>query len=93
MKAAIRIPDAIKARQWEAAGDVSYTVARMVCKECDRLWVQAEVATGFGSITSECPECGARAAQGAEVVWTYAPAGTLIVWSEMPGRFPRNRTL
>jgi len=85
MKSVMSIPETLRARQWEANGDVSYTAARMICGNCCRLWVQAEVDTGFGSINSKCPECGEKAAPGGKLVWTWAPAGTLIVWSEMKG--------
>jgi len=67
-----------------SGGAVSISQAVMVCKDCEYQWRQCEVNTGYGSISSECPRCGGKCAPGSEIIHTWAPVDTLIVWSELP---------
>ena len=63
---------------------ISVSQANMVCATCGYKWRQCEVAKGYAGITSECPKCGGKCERGSMVEHAWAPAHTLIVWSELP---------
>ena len=65
-------------------GAISISQADMKCRDCGHIWRQCEVAQGFAAIISECPVCGGKCSCGSMVEHTWAPADTLIVWSELP---------
>lgn len=57
--------------------------AVMICEDCQHQWRQCEVSMGYSGISSECPMCGGKAKRGSFTEHTWAPANTLIVWSEI----------
>ena len=77
-----KIPTQLTPRQYSGEGDMSYTAARMVCATCGFVWTQAELGTGFGSITSDCPVCHGKAQRGSNLVYGWAPSKCPMVWSE-----------